>query len=111
MSLEIVKEYKKHDSWIKLITQENHYAGVAGNNGFDLSKGKYVMFLDAADVFDPHLIQKMTERMENYDADIVICNNESQDDKSGFRYPVYDIAMDDGLNTTNNRRNHNDFIL
>lgn len=50
-SLFILKEFLKFDKRIKLISQNNLGSGVARNNGINLSKGKYLVFIDSDDLF------------------------------------------------------------
>jgi len=48
-SLEILKQYEKADSRVRVLRQENLYAGVARNTGLAVAVGEYVHFLDADD--------------------------------------------------------------
>ena len=71
---EIVKAMQNIDPRIKLIQQENKYAGVARNNGFECATGKYIIFFDADDYAEPTYIERMLEAIENRDADVAICS-------------------------------------
>ena len=51
-SLKILREYEAKDSRLKVITQENKYAGVPRNTGIDAAAGKYVYFADSDDYCD-----------------------------------------------------------
>ena len=44
-SLEILREYEKKDSRIKIIDQKNQGAGAARNNGMHVAQGEYLAFL------------------------------------------------------------------
>ncbi|HBC93036.1 MAG TPA: hypothetical protein DCZ10_09095, partial [Pelotomaculum sp.] len=46
-SLNIIYEYAKQDSRIKVLCQKQKFAGVARNNGLDQAHGDYVIFLDS----------------------------------------------------------------
>ena len=57
-SLEILKEYEKKDSRIKVIDQENQGAGAARNNGMAIAQGEYLSFLDADDFFEKNMLEE-----------------------------------------------------
>lgn len=64
-SLNILREYAEKDSRIKIIQQENQYAGVARNNGMMIATGEYLHFMDSDDyLFDTNVYEKMYEIAE-----------------------------------------------
>lgn len=69
----IIDEYINKDNRIKKIEQKNKGVAVARNRGYDKAIGKYVIFLDSDDVFEPNMLEEMIERAKKTDADIVIC--------------------------------------
>lgn len=87
-SAEIIKSYQRKDKRITLIQQTNQYAGVARNNGFDASKGEYVIFLDADDYFERVLVQKMVSAIHEKNADIVICQSLGLDEQSKNKHKI-----------------------
>ncbi len=80
-SPKILQDYAKEDFRIRLITQENQYAGAARNKGMKQALGKYLLFLDADDFYAPDMIEKMAGKAEETDADIVICRHVQQDEE------------------------------
>ncbi len=51
-SLEILKEYEKQDSRIKIIDKKNEGVAIARNYAIDIASGEYILFLDADDILD-----------------------------------------------------------
>ena len=72
-SPDILKDYASKDSRMRILKQKNQFAGAARNNGMKHAKGKYLMFWDADDFFEPDALQKMYNRMSEMDADVCIC--------------------------------------
>jgi glycosyltransferase involved in cell wall biosynthesis len=60
---------------IKLINQENYGVSVARNNGVQLAKFDYIVFLDADDWWDEHFLEEMKRLIEEYpDAALYGCD-------------------------------------
>lgn len=73
-SFSILQDYEKSDNRIKVLTQKNQYAGVARNYGMQKATGKYLLFLDSDDFFEPDMIEKMYCRAEVDTLDITLCH-------------------------------------
>lgn len=71
-SLEILHEYAKKDSRLKVLTQENKFAGVARNLGLANAKGEYVIFLDSDDFFSNKLVEEGYYAAKMNKTDVVI---------------------------------------
>lgn len=78
-SVEIIEAYIKRDSRVKLIRQQNQYAGVARNNGLAVATGEYVIFLDSDDFFARNLLEETYSQGKKEDADIVLFGGKSFD--------------------------------
>ncbi len=70
------------DRRIRVIKQENRGAGVARNRGLEGAAGKYVLFLDADDFFEPDLLAKSAAAMEECGADFVVVGSDSFNERS-----------------------------
>lgn len=69
----LLRQIAEKDSRIRVLVQENKYAGVARNNGMQHAVGKYLSFLDADDYFEPDMLEKMYSRAETQNCEIVLC--------------------------------------
>lgn len=72
-SLAILEEYAAADPRVRVLQQQNQYAGVARNNGMAQARGKYLMFWDSDDYFDVTALEKMYNQCEADQADICVC--------------------------------------
>lgn len=89
-SFSILQHYAQKDSRIKILTQKNQGAAVARNLGLSVAKGKYVIFLDSDDYFEPDLIEASVAKAEKFNADMVIFKAEAYDDITGKTSPLND---------------------
>ena len=75
----ILQEFAQQDSRFKVFHQENQGQGKARNNGLSRVSGKFVIFLDSDDWFESDFLQKMVQKAECTEADIVICGSDEFD--------------------------------
>lgn len=81
---EKISELKEKFSCVKSITQPNAGPAKARNAGMDIAQGKYIMFIDSDDTFEPEAVKKVLARLEN-DTDMLIF---------GFRQNFFGRAED-----------------
>lgn len=70
-SLAILREYEAQDERVKVLTQENQYAGVARNNGMAVAQGEYFAFLDADDYYASDALKNLFDIAQREDLDVV----------------------------------------
>lgn len=73
-TIELLKEYEKKDSRIKMYQNvSTRGAGEARNEGLKIAKGQYLLFLDSDDIFEPEMIESLYLDAVKNDADMCIC--------------------------------------
>lgn len=72
-SLKICQEYEKNHSNIHVYSYENKGISTTRNRALDNMHGDYLMFVDSDDFISKHMIEKMMERMQKEQCDIVMC--------------------------------------
>lgn len=77
---QILKEYQKNNSNIKLITQKNEGVSSARNKGLKASTSKYITFVDSDDWLEPNAFKDSIKLIKKDSPDILL---------TGF-YDVYD---------------------
>ena len=75
----ILQEFVQQDSRFKVFHQENQGQGKARNNGLYQGEGKFVVFLDSGDWFEPVFLQEMVQEGGRTGADITICSSDEFD--------------------------------
>lgn len=70
-SLNILKEYSKLDSRIKLIDKENTGYGDSMNMGIEKAHGKYIAIVESDDFVEPEMFENLYNLAEENDCDIV----------------------------------------
>lgn len=73
-SLEILNEFALKDSRVKVFSQENAGISVARNTGMKNASGKYLMFIDNDDSYEPEMCEYMLKAIEDNDVDCAICD-------------------------------------
>jgi len=73
-TLEILKRWQSESSLnIKVLDQDNLGVSATRNRGIEESTGKYILFLDADDMYHPSFVKKMLNAIEDSDADVAYC--------------------------------------
>ena len=68
------------DPRVRVINQKNQGPSAARNNGLNYAKGKYVMFIDADDLYFPDAIKTMYNAIESFNSDILTASYQSFSD-------------------------------
>ena len=72
-SLNILKEYSKKDSRMRIISQKNGGLSSARNAGIKKSNGEYITFLDSDDWVHPQYFEILFNEINKSKADAVLC--------------------------------------
>ena len=80
-SLEIIKEYRKLDARVRIITENNAGPSIARNKGLVRARGDYVIFLDADDFSELTLLEELYTLSESEQLDIAIAKYDIYNDK------------------------------
>ena len=75
-SLKILRDYEAKDARVRVLTQKNLFAGTARNLGIEHASGDYFMFLDADDLFEPNLIERLYASCEKNDSQMALCRSD-----------------------------------
>ncbi len=73
-SLNILKEYSKKDSRIKVFTQENSGPARARNKGLENFTGEFLMFCDSDDCYETDMVEIMVKSLKENDVDFAMCD-------------------------------------
>ena len=87
---EVLQEFADSDPRFRVLDSAERGAGAARNLGLSEAKGRYLLFLDADDLFEPTLLETLSARAEATEADIVFCPNRIYDTATGV---VSDIKI------------------
>ena len=91
-SLDILHEYAAKDPRVTVYTQDHQFAGAARNLGIKHAAGKYLLFLDSDDIFNPQLVEKSYKRAEETDADICVFSGELFFEDTGEHRPTLHLC-------------------
>lgn len=66
-SLQVIRDYARSDSRIKVVSQENRGPSAARNHGIELSTGEYLMFVDGDDYVSDTYVEHFMEAVDGCD--------------------------------------------
>lgn len=94
-SLEILEEYQKLDSRIKVFSQDNQGQGAARNNALKHVSGKYTYFMDSDDTLELIAFDNLYRLAEDKSLDLIIFKLINVDEDSGKKYSdrYYDMIF------------------
>lgn len=73
-SIDIVKDYAKHDSRIKIIDKEHSGLGLTRNKGIKHAEGEYLLFVDSDDYLSLNALEVLVKKSQENDSDIIFFN-------------------------------------
>lgn len=72
-SLSVCRSLEKRDVRVRVYTHENRGVSYTRTLGITLARGEYIQFVDSDDYIAPEMVEKLVEKMQIEDADMVIC--------------------------------------
>lgn len=103
-SANIIKEFMKKDSRIKLVENRDVKGqAYARNLGLNIAKGEYIGFVDGDDWVDVQMFEKMYEKAKSKDSEITMCSTNIFDEykqslskeNNYYNLCIFDKSLDD----------------
>lgn len=88
-SSNICDYYKQYDSRVKVIHKKNGGLSSARNIGIEMSKGKYITFVDSDDYIDKYYCEHMMMIDQYIDVDIIICDYKRFNEEDTYKSDQY----------------------
>lgn len=86
-SFEVIKEKQVQDKRVRIVTENNAGPSVARNKGLARARGEYVIFLDADDLFDKTLLERLYNLAVKKKLDIAVVKYDLYNNATGKFYP------------------------
>lgn len=97
-SLEILNNYSKSDSRVKIITQDNQGQGTARNRGLKEANGEFILFIDSDDFLNQNCLEELYQNAISNNSDMVVFKFNSYDETTNNYHPGgfdFDKSLDD----------------
>ena len=82
-SLAIIKESQEADQRIRIVTENNAGPSVARNKGIVRARGEFIIFLDADDIYEPTLLEKLYTMAVEKELDVAVSGFDLLNNKQG----------------------------
>lgn len=92
-SLSIVQKISLEDNRIKFFSCNHGGISVARNLALQYASGEYLYFLDADDIMEPTLLEKMCLAMEKNNAQIAFCRFKNVDENENDLFTLYESNL------------------
>lgn len=114
-SFKICEEYAEKDNRIRLFSQENKGLSASRNIGIENAVGEFITFIDSDDYIHPDCLKKLYNVVQDYQADIVICEYYRYDRETNLLYYYvtekdYEIIKFSSYKAFKKMFEHNGFI-
>lgn len=107
-SLNILNDYSKNDSRIRIFVQNNHGPGHARNKGLDNARGEYVAFIDADDWIEYDSLEQLYDNAKRNSSDLVLFNAIEHLPDKKYRKRTY---YSDDIEKAFNYHNRKDLVM
>lgn len=94
-SLDILREYAKHDDRMKVFTQENQGHAVASNIGMTYATGEYLFLMDSDDLIKHNTLELTYDKAKKTDVDFVIFKAINYNHEEEKYYETKSYSMDE----------------
>lgn len=81
-SSKILEQYAKNDKRITILKQKNQGQGAARNNGLEIAKGDYVLFVDPDDWIEPDTLKILYKKFLETNAEVILFDYKKINDLS-----------------------------
>ena len=87
-SFDLIKKKQEEDKRVRIITENNAGPSIARNKGLVRARGRYVIFLDADDFFEPTLLERLYNLAERKRLDIAVATYDLYNNSTGKHSPM-----------------------
>lgn len=112
-SFDILEDLHQNDERITLVSEKNFGPAVARNKGLEYANGKYIIFLDADDMFEHNLLSELYNIAEEKNLDVAVTGYDIYNDSQNKIFAATEepnaAIFKDGAVTSKNE--NPDYIL
>lgn len=91
-SLALLTELAKSDNRIKVYAQKNSGLSITRNNGMDIARGEFILFIDSDDMLEPNALKMLYEKAHTEDLEVLLFDAKPFAVESGLESIVANYA-------------------